>query len=274
MRSSIAPAHGASWSKRPLWRAWPRRASSRSPGSLSAPSCRGIGATRPGPAWPRSWGALSVLRQPHRQLPGGQEGLIRLLGTSVSAEPAAAPDRGRIPAFQSSTAHRRPRQVSWVVGRHEMSTRKFKGFGPLKGPKDLLEKLRYDFERMRGSPDDEYAAFDFFVSAYHMLDWLHPCEDAGRAAEERGSPLLQVCSHLANGAKHFQATLPKHTSIDDVRAEPRAFQRNAFQSDAFQVGGLVIQLDGQAANVFGSRVWAVELARQVLAHWESDSRLK
>jgi hypothetical protein len=32
------------------------------------------------------------------------------------AEPDAAPDRGRMEAFRGSMSHRRPRQVSWVVG--------------------------------------------------------------------------------------------------------------------------------------------------------------
>jgi len=96
-----------------------------------------------------------------------------------------------------------------------MSSGNFKGFATLQSAGDLLQKIRHDHERLRSAPEDVYAAFDFFVSAYHMLDWLHPNEAAARKAEEEGNVLLQVCSHIANGAKHFQATantiLPSQT---------------------------------------------------------------
>ena len=159
------------------------------------------------------------------------------------------------------------------VGRHEMTTRAFKGFGSLKTPIDLLQKIRHDFKRLSDAPDNVYAAFDFFVSAYHMLDWLHPNDDAGRRAEENKCPLLQVCSHLANGAKHFEASAKQHTSVHDVVAEKGAFQRGAFQSSAFQVGGLFIRLDDHAAALFGAKIEAIDFAQKVLAHWEADARL-
>lgn len=159
------------------------------------------------------------------------------------------------------------------VGRHVMSVGRFKGFGPLKTPVDLLEKIRHDFARLRDAPTDAYAAFDFFVSAYYMLDWLHPKDEVRRKTEESQSPLLQVCSHLANGAKHFEATASQHKSVRNVVDERGVFQRGAFQSDAFQVGGLFVELDGQAAAMYGARLEAVDLAEKVLAHWEADPRL-
>jgi hypothetical protein len=155
-----------------------------------------------------------------------------------------------------------------------MTATGFEGFGELKTPVDLLGKIRHDFERLRNNPENVYEAFDFFVTAYHMLDWLHPKDRRAREAEESKHPLLQVCSHLANGAKHFEATAKKHVSVKDVAAVQGAFQRGAFQSNAFQVPGLFVQLDGSAAAAFGSSIYAVDLARRVLAHWEADPRLQ
>jgi hypothetical protein len=155
-----------------------------------------------------------------------------------------------------------------------MRKHNFKGFATLQTAEDLLRKVRHDHDRLRSAPDDVYAAFDFFVSAYHILDWLHPNDRAGREAEEKGSLLLQVCSHIANGAKHFQATAKHHTSVADVYSEEGAFQRGCFQADAFQVGGLFVELDGQAAQEFGTRREVVDLADRVLAHWTTDSRLQ
>ena len=54
-----------------------------------------------------------------------------------------------------------------------MNQTNLKGLGSLKTPLDLLQKIRHDFERLRKNPSDSYVAFDFFVSSYHMLDWLH-----------------------------------------------------------------------------------------------------
>ena len=154
-----------------------------------------------------------------------------------------------------------------------MSSGNFKGFATLQSAGDLLQKIRHDHERLRSAPADVHAAFDFFVSAYHMLDWLHPNEAAARKAEEEGNVLLQVCSHIANGAKHFQATAKHHTSVADLYSEEGAFQRDAFQLDAFQAGGLFVEFDGKAAVTFGTRLEAIDLAGKVLAHWEADPRL-
>jgi hypothetical protein len=151
--------------------------------------------------------------------------------------------------------------------------RAFKGFGSLKTPMDLLQEIRYDSGRLCDAPDNIYAAFDFFVTACHMLDWLHPNDDKGRKDEETKCPLLQICSHLANGANHFEATAKQHTSVDDVVSEEGAFQPDALQPSAFQVGGLFIRLDGQAASLFGAKTEAVDFAQKVLAHWEFDARL-
>jgi len=150
----------------------------------------------------------------------------------------------------------------------------FKGFFALQQPVDLLAKLRHDYQRLQSSPMDTYAAFDFFVTGYHMLDWLYPNDRKRQGQEEKASILLQVCSHIANGIKHFHATAKKHQSIADVRTQEGAFQRNAFQVDAFQVEALIIQLDGQAAGQFGAEVECLDLATQVLQHWENHPGVK
>ena len=53
----------------------------------------------------------------------------------------------------------------------------FKGFFELQKPADLLAKLRHDYKRLQSMPTDTYAAYDFFVTGYHMLDWLYPDPD-------------------------------------------------------------------------------------------------
>jgi hypothetical protein len=48
------------------------------------------------------------------------------------------------------------------------------GVFELRSPADLLAKLGRELERLRTAPNDVDHAFNFFVTAEHMLDWLHP----------------------------------------------------------------------------------------------------
>jgi len=150
----------------------------------------------------------------------------------------------------------------------------FKGFFALQKSADLLTKLRHDYGRIQSSPTDTYAAFDFFVTGYHMLDWLYPNNKKRQDQEEKASILLQICSHIANGVKHFHALAKKQQSVAEVRVQEGAFQRNAFQADAFQVEALIIQLDGQAAIQFGAEIECLTLATKVLKYWENHPEVK
>ena len=150
----------------------------------------------------------------------------------------------------------------------------FEGFVELQTPVDLLAKLRHDYGRLKSSPTHTYAAFDFFVTGYHMLDWLYPNDKKRQEQEEKVSILLQVCSHIANGIKHFHATAPKHQSVADVKVQQGAFQRDAFQANAFQVEALMIKLEGQAAKEFGAEIECLDLAERLLQYWEHHPDMK
>ncbi len=89
-----------------------------------------------------------------------------------------------------------------------------KGFFDLQTPADLLGKLGRELERMQSAPRDIDHAFNFFVTAEHMLDWLYPgkANDTKRS-EARKLPLLALVSHIANGSKHFMAEAKRHKSM-------------------------------------------------------------
>lgn len=140
----------------------------------------------------------------------------------------------------------------------------FQGLTPeLQTPDHLLEKLGHDFGRVNHNTSDPYAAFDFFVTAEHLPDWI------GKLSLKKTEPLLKIVSHLANGAKHFRATDSRHRSVENVRIDSGALQSDAFQSDAFEVGGLVVELKGDEATLFGSEIGVLELAKRVLHYWTS-----
>lgn len=150
------------------------------------------------------------------------------------------------------------------------------GFADLKTARDLLRKMEHDRARMSQDPMDTYAAFDFFVTAEHMLDWLIPDEPGKSRRRERqdrrdGNRLLRITSHLANGAKHFRVTAAQHESVEQADTiegafDPRAFSTSAFSPSAFAFSGLHVQLDD------GELLHAYSLADQVLELWRSELR--
>ena len=143
----------------------------------------------------------------------------------------------------------------------------FKGFAVLRTPHDLLLKLQHDMTRMSVDSSDEYAAFDFFVTAEHLIDWLHPGSKSDREALRGSDPLLKITSHLANGAKHFAATAQHHKSVTSVERDGYA---DDYFADDYVEEPIVITLSQQEAIALGcSQIDAITLAYRVLAHWQS-----
>src|SRR5215210_3209748 len=95
----------------------------------------------------------------------------------------------------------------------------FKGLFELQTPQDLLQKLQHDYQRLKDDPLNPYPAFDFFVTAEHMLEWVHPgyANKQPRTNLRKSNVLLQVCSHIANGSKHFEVEAPHHKQHKSVK---------------------------------------------------------
>jgi hypothetical protein len=151
-----------------------------------------------------------------------------------------------------------------------------KGTFALKTPQDLLQKLRFDAEQLKKDPANTYLAFNFFVTAEHMKDWLYPGKANKRKREnlENSSILLQVCSHVANGAKHFEVEAKRHRSVTDTvktggyfpdRYVPAGYMPRGY----FGKGALVIQLQGDAKLQLRATITAVDLAERILDFWAS-----
>ena len=137
------------------------------------------------------------------------------------------------------------------------------GFFSLQTPKDLLAKLEVDYERLRvveaTSIDSQYAAFDFFVTAWHMADWV--ARSTGRTLGTcRTYADASMVDDLANGAKHFRVDPNRHATVS-ATGSAGAFDPAIFDSAVFAVARLVVDLaDGTTVNV-------LDLAKRVLDHW-------
>jgi hypothetical protein len=151
-----------------------------------------------------------------------------------------------------------------------------KGTFELKSPQDLLRKLRFDMEQLKNNPTNTYLAFNFFVTAEHMKDWLYPgkANQKNRENLEKSSPLLQVCSHVANGAKHFQVEGKHHRSVSDpVKAGgywgSGYWGSEYWSSDYWAKGSLIVPLQGEAEKHFGASITVLDLAERIITFWES-----
>ena len=146
------------------------------------------------------------------------------------------------------------------------------GFLELQSANDLMAKLRHDFTLLERQPMDTYLAFNFFVTAEHMADWQLPGQSnrTSRADLRKSNTLLQLCSHLANGMKHFRAEAKHHTSVRGAlknrgvygNSYPNTYQ-NAHPRE------ILIQLDGDAREAYGDSINVVDLARETLEFWEA-----
>lgn len=138
-------------------------------------------------------------------------------------------------------------------------------------PGSLLQKLIHDCERMKADPLSTYAAFDFFVTADHMLDWEFPNSIPGARETKielrRANQLLAICSHLGNGAKHFELSNPRHNSVQASELHQGAFHPAVFSS-AFNVSHLVVWFSDEQAQSYGPTMEAIQLASLAVKLWE------
>ena len=151
-----------------------------------------------------------------------------------------------------------------------MSAAPPKGFFQLATPDDLLAKLRYDLSRMRSDPLNAYAAFDFFVTARHYPEWRYANDTAKKDALFSQNVELRICRHLAEEAKHFQATDPRHKQVAGTSFSQGAWAAGAWAEGAWKLGawgdGLFISLNPRDPDTasLGVRINALQLAEKVM----------
>lgn len=147
------------------------------------------------------------------------------------------------------------------------------GVFTLKSSSDLLGKLKFDFKVLNEHRDNPYYAFNFFVTAEHMLDWIYPgyTNKSKRQSERNTEVLLRIYSHLANGAKHFSVEAKHHDSVaGTVRKRPsNPFSGPLGGPFVLKRGpsGLYVNLDRDAKNELGPSIHVLDLAKRVLDYW-------
>ncbi len=152
---------------------------------------------------------------------------------------------------------------------------KMKGIFDLLEPIDLLKKLHYEFQLLKKEPDNAYIAFNFFVTAEHILDWLYPkgANKKKRKQERANSILLRICSHIANRKD------PHHQSVSGTIHVGGYWPREYFPKEYFPAGyfpesNLIIRLDGEAKKQLGESITVIKLATMIIDFWDKHPDLK
>lgn len=149
-----------------------------------------------------------------------------------------------------------------------------RGFFLLHTANDLLQKLERDFKKLKQHPRDVDLAFNFFVTAEHILDWKYPgrANKNNREMLRNAEVLLQVTSHLASGAKHFDVEAKHHTSVKDTGGFgyfPQGYWPKGYWLEGYWPDNLIVHLDGNAASLLSSQISVLDLASSVLQFWQS-----
>ncbi len=120
---------------------------------------------------------------------------------------------------------------------------------------------------MEENPADSDACFNFFVTAEHMPEWYLEGKTAEAAAMRKESKLLALCSHLANGAKHFEVDPLKHmivTGTAEVKA-PTHLPQQTQMVLTFEV--IMSPETAKALNRTVERITVVDFADLILEYW-------
>ncbi len=150
-----------------------------------------------------------------------------------------------------------------------------RGLFGLSNSADLFKKLEWEFNQLIAEPTNAYLAYNFFVTAWHLLEWKYPnpSDNQIRNQIREQTPLLQICEHLAVGAKHFE---PRSPHLNAVSASEKS---SGWAHDAWAPGSwdekawaswLVVELTGDAQKVYGNSIKVADLARHVMDYWKSS----
>jgi hypothetical protein len=166
------------------------------------------------------------------------------------------------------------------------------GFFYLKTPEDLLHKLEREYEKVKQNPADVDHAFNFFVTAEHLPDWLYNQDmptsgiprpdllDNKRPGDFKNThAVLRVCSHLANGGKHFHLDDPRHQSIQRAVLENTRWVWSGWVDEdwvgeepllrVYLTPGEVAALQGAGVPIASEDIDARWLATRVLEFWHN-----
>ncbi len=144
---------------------------------------------------------------------------------------------------------------------------------------DLCAKLEHDYARVCTNAGDAYAAFDFVVTAWHLLEWRYPgnSSQAQRDAIREANPIIELCEHLAVGGKHYEPTAKRHRTVAGSRRASlwkRGLWAPGLWAPGFWQDDLIIELAGPAQMAFGDTMNFARFAQLMIEFWRTQGGCK
>jgi hypothetical protein len=152
-----------------------------------------------------------------------------------------------------------------------------KGIFELRTAADLFRKLEYDFNVLSAAPTDCHAAYNFFVTAWHLLDWLYLADKAKHDTIRDSNPILQVCEHLAVGAKHFVPANRRLKSVMETgraRYWPKGYWHPHYWAKWYWRDSLVVELGESVRETFDPQMDVLPLAQRAIDFWRTYDDLR
>ena len=141
------------------------------------------------------------------------------------------------------------------------------GFLFLKDANSLFKKLKHDYETFKADNKDQYKAYNFFVTAEHLPDWV------GDTTIKDKNPYLRIASHLATGAKHFQVTNPKKDSVHSTAIDVYVVEGHT-EEEYFETVLTLIITDKEAEELGINSIAVMNLADEVISFWSKHFESK
>ncbi|MHB1197594.1 MAG: hypothetical protein ACYC0A_12220 [Lutibacter sp.] len=141
-----------------------------------------------------------------------------------------------------------------------------RGFIELKSISDYWEKLLFDYQVLKKNPENSYYGFNFFVTAYHLLDWIFEGKYSDERTELNKTPALKICNHIANGVKHFEPN--RHGSVKEIN-KLRVYEEGVFEEGVFE-SPIMIQLGDEFRPKLGEFISITDFADYVINFWENE----
>ena len=154
-----------------------------------------------------------------------------------------------------------------------------KGLFELQTPGDLYRKLEWEFSKLAKDPKDSRVAYNFIVTAYHLLEWVLPETEPDfktkRQEMERQCPALEICHHLSIGAKHFVPTNPKLTAVRETGRASHWHKNHwgiGYWHKNYWADALTVELVGRARDAYGKSISLKDLADTMMEFWQAHFR--
>jgi hypothetical protein len=144
------------------------------------------------------------------------------------------------------------------------------GFVELATIQDYCKKLKFDYNQLKADNLNQYKAFNFFITAHHLLDWLFPDKEKNNTIRKRivDEIIFKVCSHIANGIKHFEVNPKRHSSVNKI--EKVGYVQAGYVEAGYVKETIYITLENKAREIFGNTIEIEYLAEEIIEFWKKE----